>query len=1551
MQKTALHKRLPCTWTGFPGTVDLAPKTQNKKQSGAIHPSKWLVRSGATVLPTPPDFIPPDGQGALAIPLADEWTEVRSRKRHRVMQTKAGAVTGESSIEERRVVVWCNEPPPTVDWIYNHYISRLPAYIANEVTRVAVMRASLRFDLIMSSTDARELILRYLVAERILPSGHRARRGETFSQRKARRQPEETQGDDNETHLHCDENPYLPLATADEAEENQLRTTPQQSRDNQHSAYKHVRFGSLNADGFWPFGFATFNSLKHYNLDFISLQETYQPSDKLPPTLEGYTYFGCPLSEGSRRGKLLSKDNHGVAILVRDQFVRAVSVIPTHFKDLLVCRVIPESIRVPYVASNGNLLHAQISLPHMWIFTVYLSPNLPVRILRKALDEMETNIVRAKSEGAVPILLGDFNEELFGGLKPREEAGRGHKAAFAARNALQPSHKHVAEPGPTCYPHSGAKPSLLDYCLVPESIVDYMKHRVSKEDFHSDHRLIKITWADAVSWGGDSPRGMPAADRPSPPPVHLGFKTEMLKEPLSPALVETLQRQKLPINAETPRTEALRLKLEQADFDQDADARSFYGLVMNELMLQAETIVGRRKPNEKKRSFPPWVTPAVWDAIKKRRVAFRRLGRVAYESEEYLIRLTALRKARRNADRALCESRAEHFKSLRRQIVEADSPQQVWPLVRKLTGRGFKAQPWGVITDDTGRNVAPSDPCYVEVWGDYYRKLGTPDVVIEATPELTIEWNKIVERASSAALWADPVDPSSVLSEANSPFTVEELDEALSSQKPTAFGADGIDIHVLRILPREVLLAVYNKLWQEEVALNEWGLALIVALHKGGEATPTNSRGISLLSVAMKVMDRLILARMHKVLNENKSISPAQAGFRPGRECVEQSFILHETLSARKDQAKLSYVIFIDLRKAYDLVWREALWVRLHDAGIQGKMLRMMKAMYEDTGAAVRMNGQVSGRFPIEIGLKQGGVLSPMQFDVFIDPLIQALEAADVGVTVGTRSLFDRTPEQLAGLLFADDIALVVDGTEEKLRKALDVVSWWCNVSKMQAGHPKCGLMVVAPDEEQEDAWQAMCRSHERSPYLLQGKPIPLVKQYEYLGNIFEDGLKWDIEIEARVKKTEAAVKSILPFLKTRSVPQTVRLSVAKAIAWPTLCWGIALWAPPRYKLESLESKVFKEPLAAVLTGGKGLRTSWLMLMAEAGISPLEQIVASQKARLWLKWRYVSKEDPEQFKWIRHAMAARSGTKSWVSMTISLLKRRGIEAPRNPAIRTARVPSDWRRLSSTASSQRILERLNLAWSSSAARQQYVALRRGEALPGHDVCPQRPVQYLSVGGSSMGSEVLYMLRTGSLPTMEKLSRLLVSQHTKHTSVQKSRNELSRNDVVQDRSSSVHWPRAGTPPASPPTSSDSSEASGSDSEADGFLWKCALCGEKEDDMHFLLYCEGLADLRTAWLNRWAEVPSFKALLPVRYQSGDTGGDISYEGTEAFRLRVLDEYPSCLVKDSIAPEPGGSRSVVPDIDLELLRVRTEALGAMWSRRCERLSHGSHSSGAEVS
>ena len=95
------------------------------------------------------------------------------------------------------------------------------------------------------------------------------------------------------------------------------------------------------------------------------------------------------------------------------------------------------------------------------------------------------------------------------------------------------------------------------------------------------------------------------------------------------------------------------------------------------------------------------------------------------------------------------------------------------------------------------------------------------------------------------------------------------------------------------------------------------------------------------------------------------------------------------------------YCAFVDLEKAYDSVVRSKLGEVLAEYDVEEWLLNVIRAMYVDSEACVRVDGEMSEWFGIRRGVRQGCVMSPWLFNVFMDNCIRESHIQESGVQVG----------------------------------------------------------------------------------------------------------------------------------------------------------------------------------------------------------------------------------------------------------------------------------------------------------------------------------------------------------------------------------------------------------------------------------------------------------------------------------------------------------------------------------------------------------------------
>ena len=147
---------------------------------------------------------------------------------------------------------------------------------------------------------------------------------------------------------------------------------------------------------------------------------------------------------------------------------------------------------------------------------------------------------------------------------------------------------------------------------------------------------------------------------------------------------------------------------------------------------------------------------------------------------------------------------------------------------------------------------------------------------------------------------------------------------------------------------------------------------------------------------------------------------------------------------------------FIDFKKAFDRVWHDGLWHSLRSFGIEEGLVQIMKSLYSSASSAVLLNNNVSNYFRTTVGVRQGCLLSPILFNMYLENIMrETLHNFKSTISIGGRII--------SNLRFVDDIDLM-GGSNDKLQELKDRLSNSAREYGMEISSEKSKVMVNSGD-------------------------------------------------------------------------------------------------------------------------------------------------------------------------------------------------------------------------------------------------------------------------------------------------------------------------------------------------------------------------------------------------------------------------------------------------------------------------------------------------------
>lgn len=507
-----------------------------------------------------------------------------------------------------------------------------------------------------------------------------------------------------------------------------------------------------------------------------------------------------------------------------------------------------------------------------------------------------------------------------------------------------------------------------------------------------------------------------------------------------------------------------------SDVDHLSDTLSSFLIQSANLHIKKVTLPNKRPPI-------PWWSSECKKAIDASKKAFYRLKR--HNTTENLLEFKKLRaRSRYIVKKSKKESWAEFVSSLS----SSSSSSNVWEKIRKIKGKNVSRSVNTIKRNDT---LITSSQEIVEAFAEEYARISSNE---NYSPEFlnyktTAEHNINSQTNTTANLYSHdhPL---------NIPFSMAELEDALSSCNESSAGPDNIPYSFLKHLPKNAssfLLSLYNKVYTSQQFPKTWSQATIIPILKSDKPRHDISsyRPISLTCAVCKLLEKMISRRLMWHLEKNRFLTECQSGFQKHKSAIDNVIHLESEIHEAFATQQKVLAVFFDLEKAYDLTWRHKIVQQLLTWGITGNITAFIQNFLKNRSIKVKINGISSNTKTLQNGIPQGSVLSTTLFLIAINDIVSTIR------------------QPVVASLYADDLVIYVRGKnagtlETLIQQTINSIETWTTISGFKLSSEKTKYIMFSKKKQPV------------SPLItLKGNAITRTDSIKFLGVIFDQQLNW----------------------------------------------------------------------------------------------------------------------------------------------------------------------------------------------------------------------------------------------------------------------------------------------------------------------------------------------------------------------------------------------------------------------------------------------------------
>ena len=284
--------------------------------------------------------------------------------------------------------------------------------------------------------------------------------------------------------------------------------------------------------------------------------------------------------------------------------------------------------------------------------------------------------------------------------------------------------------------------------------------------------------------------------------------------------------------------------------------------------------------------------------------------------------------------------------------------------------------------------------------------------------------------------------------------------------------------------------------------------------------------------------------RLYLYFEENKILHSSQIGFLPVNRTADHVFTLRTLIDKYVHYHKEKvYACFIDFRKAFDSVWHEGLFYKLLKVNIGGNFYNLIKSLYCNSSCSIRVGENKTRSFSYSRGVRQGCILSPLLFNLYINNLPYLFEntLSDPFVLPNGK--------KINSLLYADDL-IILSRSKLGLQNCLNVLSSFCETWMLKINSKKTKIMI----------FQKRPRKSTDINFNIGTESIEIAQEYTYLGTRLTPTGNFTLALEHLKEKAMHAFTSIRKHSTLNRLRPNTASQIFDTMIFPILSYNSEIW-------------------------------------------------------------------------------------------------------------------------------------------------------------------------------------------------------------------------------------------------------------------------------------------------------------------------------------------------------------------------------------------------------